>query len=227
MDEAERLMFEGWAKMPQFKRKVEQAKAVIKEALEIAPAYVAWSLGKDSTVLLHLVQKIKPDIPAISFDHPERELISNYAEVEKEYCDRFNANLVTVNLVGDHIPVKIRQAKLWQTYPVAFIGLRKEESKKRKLALCKYGKIHQYINGSWRVCPLADWQKNDVWSYIVLNNLPYLKAYDLGASRTTDHISKTSRRDYQTTRLEELRKIAPEYYQYLQEFFPETFYASN
>lgn len=227
MDGSERLMFEGWATLPQFKKKIEQAKTIIKEALAIAPAYVAISWGKDSIVLLHLVQQIQPDILAISFGHPERNLITNYAEVEQLYCNCFSPNLTTIEIAGDHIPNKVRQVKLWETYPVAFIGLRKEESSRRRLSLCKYGAIHQYQSRGWRVCPLSDWKENDVWAYIVSNNLPYLQSYDLGAKRTTDHVSKSSKRDYQASRLEEFKKIAPEYYQYLQINFPETFYAAN
>ncbi|MGL4882440.1 MAG: hypothetical protein ACRC8K_15475, partial [Waterburya sp.] len=81
MDEAERLMLEGWAKLPRFNRKIEQANAIIRNGLEIGASYVAVSWGKDSTVLMHLSQQIQANIPVISFGHPERELISNYAEV--------------------------------------------------------------------------------------------------------------------------------------------------
>lgn len=227
MDEADRLMFLGWSKTQNFKKKVEQAKQVISDALAIAPAYVACSWGKDSIVLTHLCQQIQSDIPVISFGHPERNFISNYAEIEQAYCDRFAPKLITIQIDGDHVPVKVRQAKLWETYPVALLGLRKEESSKRRFALNRYGKIHQYKGRGWRACPLSDWKENDVWSYIVSYSLPYLKAYDLGAKRTTDHVSKTSRQDYQASRLEEFRRLSPKYYQYLQEHFPEVFYATN
>ncbi|MFM7373139.1 MAG: hypothetical protein ACKO2Z_36235, partial [Sphaerospermopsis kisseleviana] len=60
-------MFEGWAKLPQFKKKVDQTKSIIKQALAIAPAYVAVSWGKDSVVMLHLCQQIKPDIIAVNY----------------------------------------------------------------------------------------------------------------------------------------------------------------
>lgn len=227
MDKQERLSFEGCAKLPSFQRKVEQSKEIIREALAIGPAYVAVSWGKDSIVMLHLCQQIDPGIHAISFGHPERELISNYQETERTYCDRFPTQLTTISMDGDHVPAKIAKARLWEQYSIAFVGLRKEESAKRKIALCKHGPNYQYKAGHWRSCPLLNWKTIDVWAYVVANNLPYLKAYDLGADRTTDHVSKSSKRDYQATRLEEFRLIAPEYYQYLQTHFPETFYAAN
>lgn len=225
MDENERIALEGWAKLPCFKRKVEQAQEIIRQGLAIAPGYVACSWGKDSIVLMHLAQQIKPDIPVISFGHSDRELISNYAETEKTYCDQFFPNLETINIAGDHVPLKVKRAKLWERYPVAFIGLRKEESARRRYILCRYTAIYQYRSKNWRVCPLSDWLKTDIWSYIVQHKLPYLKLYDAGAERTTDHVSKTSKFQYQAERLETFRKIAPEYYQYLKEVYPEMFYA--
>lgn len=225
MGEQEKLIFQRWAKMPKFQEKVRQAKQVIKEAIALGNSYVAWSLGKDSSVLLHLAQSQKPDIPAISFTHPEREMISNYAETQARYCDRNPTNLIEIAIDGDHIPNKIASAKLWEKYPVAFVGLRKEESKKRRLALIKNGEIYQTKNRGWRVCPLANWQEIDIWAYTIEFDIPYLAAYDLGAKRTTDHVSKNCRHAYQSERLEEFRILAPNYYQYLKDNFPETFYA--
>ena len=227
MLEEERLMFEGWAKLPQFKKKVEKSTQVIKESLNIGDAYVACSWGKDSVVLTHICQQVKQDISVISFGHPERIMISNYEEVERIYCEQFAPNLTTVMIEGDHVPLKVNKARLWGIYPVAFIGLRKEESVKRRQSLCKNGLIYQTKSHGWRACPLADWHTNDVWAYTVNHKLPYLKAYDLGALRTTDHVSKSLRKDYQSTRIEELRKTAPQYYQYLQNQYPEMFYATN
>ncbi|KKL78429.1 hypothetical protein LCGC14_2024930 [marine sediment metagenome] len=45
--------------------KVDMATALIKEALAIGPASLAWSGGKDSTVLLDLVRQLAPDIPVV------------------------------------------------------------------------------------------------------------------------------------------------------------------
>ena len=231
MDEADRLMFEGWATLPQFKRKVEQARSTIREGLSIAPAYVSVSWGKDSTVLLHLCQQEMPDIPVISFGHPERELIDNYAEVEKAYLDRYSPKLTTIEIVGDHVPAKVQQSKLWQQYSVAFVGLRKEESKKRSIALSKYGLMHQFQtggrSGSWRVCPLGWWNWKDVWAYTVIHALPYLKSYDRtpkDRGRTTDHFTKSADKTWQRRRLEEFATINPTYYHHLRSEFPEMFF---
>lgn len=223
MEKERYLMLKGWATLPTFKLKLEKALALIREALEIAPAYVSWSIGKDSTVLLHLVQSISPNIPAFYFTHLERDLIDNYSETEERYCKLMSTNLITMEVKGDHVPQKVIKSQLWQQYPVSFVGLRKEESKNRCRTLKQHGYIYKYKEKGWRICPLADWRENDIWAYIVLHNLPYLKSYDLGANRTTEHVSKSTKKQYQVTRLNEYKKIAPDYYQHLKENYPEMF----
>jgi 3'-phosphoadenosine 5'-phosphosulfate sulfotransferase (PAPS reductase)/FAD synthetase len=230
MDLLEREAFSVYAQLPKFKRKVNQALVVIREALKIGPAYVAVSWGKDSVVMLHLCQQVQPDILAISFSHPERSMISNYEEVIDQYRQRFGLNLKDIALAGDHVPAKVEQAKLWDTWPVGFIGLRKEECDRRSMALIKYGLLHQYQSGSrstsWRCCPVGWFGWRDIWAYICANNLPYLSIYDQlsrDRGRTTDHLSKTMDKAWQQRRFEEIKLVAPEYAKYLQENHAENF----
>lgn len=215
-----------WAQLPQFKRKVKKAKEVIAEALAIAPAYVGVSWGKDSTVLLHLAQQLQPDIKAISFTHPERDVISNYSEVVACYCGRFSTNLEDINIDGDHVPAKVVQSRLWERYPMALVGVRKEESKGRAISGSKYGLTHQYKTGSWRCHPLLYWGWKDVWAYLISNDLPYLKWYEsqsIERGRTTDHLSKTVDKSWQVRRLESFAISNPEYYNWLKQNHKELF----
>lgn len=187
MDDDERLMFEGWATLPAFKKKVEQAKVVIKEALNIAPAYVAVSWGKDSVVMLHLCQQIKPDIIAVNYGSSEQDIVDSYSQVINDYLQRFPTNYK--ELIGlpewanepDTVQDRCNQI-LEGKYNLAFVGLRAEESKNRKRSIAQNGLIHEYksgrYKGHYRVCPLGWWTWRDVWAYTVVNNLPYLDSYD-------------------------------------------------
>jgi phosphoadenosine phosphosulfate reductase len=230
MDAREREAFLAYSTLPQFKGKVECSLDVIREALAIGEAYVAVSWGKDSVVMLHLCQQVQPDILAISFTHPERSMIANYAEVIDQYRQRFGLNLQDIALHGDHVPTKVEQAKLWDAWPVGFIGLRKEECDRRSIALLKYGLLHQYQSGnranSWRCCPVGWFGWRDIWAYICANNLPYLSIYDQiprDRGRTTDHLSKTMGKAWQQRRFEEIKLVAPEYASYLRREHAESF----
>lgn len=216
MDEAERLMFEGWAMLPQFKKKVEQAKQIIKDALEIAPTYVACSWGKDSLVLSHLALLVSPAIPIIHIGECHQDTLDNYTEVEFDFLHRFPCNYSRFDL-------GLKNAKLTfesiskELPPVAFIGLRKEESRFRKLSLLCKGVIYQYQSGNYRVCPLAFWDWKDIWGYIVLHNLKYLNSYDSqynqpkNLSRTAVHIGRGRGSGF--GRFERLRRMNPGYYE--------------
>jgi len=238
MDEAERLMFEGWATLPQFKRKVDQARSTIREGLAIAPAYVAVSWGKDSTVLLHLCQQEMPGIQAINIGDSLEDLQDNYSEVIKNYCDRFHPNyrqiLYDESTDGGFFDI-VRQ--LQSQHPMTFMGCRAQENKHRKIVIKKYGLTHQYQSGKqqgkWRCFPLGWWDWRDVWAYTVVNDLRYLQSYDHPAagdkskSRTAVvHNFDLHRGGHQEPvvaqgGMAKLRAIAPEYFAMYADLYPE------
>lgn len=218
MELEEKLMFEGWATLPQFKKKVDQAKLIIKEALQIAPAYVAVSWGKDSVVLAHLAISIT-NIPLIHVSSDERDLIDNYSEVESSFLLKFGCNYRKYNLKLKNASETFNQ--LSASLPnVALIGVRAEESSKRRIAIRKNGLIYNYKNtNKYRVFPLSWWSWKDIWSYIVVNDLPYLRSYDhhlnngKDLSRTSVHIGR--RRGEEFGRFERLKAMNMSYYNLL------------
>lgn len=215
MDEAERLMFLGWAKMPQFRRKVEQAKSTIKDTLAIAPAYVACSWGKDSLVLADIMATMVAESLVCHVTGPKAELLNNYDEVSFVFCQRHPSVKYQV-LGGDGCPSwEVFAAHSHELPPMALLGLRAEEATYRRVSICKYGLIHQYKSGLWRACPLAWWSWKDVWAYIVAHDLTYLASYDhpgeesRALSRTS---SITTLRGEQFGRMERMKRVSPEYY---------------
>lgn len=59
------------------------------------------------------------------------------------------------------------------------IGMRKDESKRRKAVLNKRGQIYATkTRGSMTCCPLANMTDDDIWAYIFANGMEYLSIYD-------------------------------------------------
>lgn len=214
MDDAERMMFLAWSRRPQFRAKVDQALATIAEALAIAPAYVACSWGKDSLVAADIAATLTPDILVAHVTGPNAEMLNNYSEVAAAFQQMYPQVKYQV-LGGDGRP----SWDVFGTTPglpnMALLGLRAEEATYRRISLKKYGMIHQYKSGAWRCCPLAWWSWKDVWAYIVSRDLAYLNSYDhpqeesRSLSRTS---SVTTRRGEQFGRMERLKRVSPEYY---------------
>lgn len=222
MDERERLAFLGWASTPKFKAKVNRAIAVIEKALAIAPAYVACSWGKDSVVLLHLCQRVKKDIPIIYWPTPYQDLIDNFSEVRDSYLERYQSSYreMPYQETKKNTRQQSIESGLSQLYPLVFIGLRADESINRKRTL-KKGLIRQYKSGTYRACPIGFWNYQDIWAYIIQQNLPYLSGYDKiekgsPKSRSTSHISKSNNMSYQVERWEYLKKHSPEFVKFIE-----------
>ena len=172
--------------------RIEQAKRVITEWLSHCDKpYVAFSGGKDSSVMLHLVRQIAPEIEAVYCD-------DQYAFAETTSLLNITANLrkianttahtewftawdderpgSDIEYLGDNHPLWAHRLG----YDGACIGLRAEENSYRKIALKKYGMLH-YVNSKqlWQCYPLAWWTLDDIWAYIHVNEVPYNKAYDV------------------------------------------------
>jgi 3'-phosphoadenosine 5'-phosphosulfate sulfotransferase (PAPS reductase)/FAD synthetase len=84
MRSEDRERFLLWSRLGLHRRRVARAEAIVREALErMKNPYVAWSTGKDSTVVLDLVRRFKPDVPVVYLDahcgyHYTYEMIDEY-----------------------------------------------------------------------------------------------------------------------------------------------------
>jgi len=184
-----RKAFLAWAQTPEHHQAVATAKAQIAQALaESAKPLVSFSGGKDSTAMLHLVLQQKPDVTVWHWDYGpafvprdvQAEILQlarrlGVANLRTDTSDIYwrewrNAKNVFYRVYFGFVARRLLQ----EGYDCVFVGIRAEESLKRK---------HRIRSGKWlnpmrEVWPLATWRWLDVWAYLVSNAVPYLSLYD-------------------------------------------------
>jgi len=177
---------------------VEQAHRRIAYWLtKVKKPYIAFSTGKDSTCILHLVREQTSDVLAVYFDadcaYPESKKM--LARMENVLCFAADEPLLTTferfggfdgGLVLEREtmrttvwgPVK-RLVEHYGFDGVAY-GLRAEENPGTRGKLARYrGSVFQYKrDGLWACQPIYDWEYNDVWAFIVSSGLEYCGVYD-------------------------------------------------
>jgi len=182
--------FKLHAQTPEHRERLREAQLIIKEALaRFKKPYVAYSGGKDSTCLLHLVLKFKPDITVLHWDYGpylmprelEHEILENARKIgarniRVETSPKYlKLKRSAVNVLGSDFLGKLLPRLAAEGFDAAFIALRAEEAVKRRLRVrepFRRGKA-----GLWEVYPLRSWTWMDVWSYIYTNSLPILSYY--------------------------------------------------
>ena len=193
MNEEWREFFLRWSETDIHQQRVAEARRVIQRALSrFKKPYIAFSGGKDSTALLHLVLSFDRMITVLHwwpgpFFYPEpleKEVIEIAkacgaidlrVETSEEYViyGRQAHNVKGRHYLGGVIPRMVKE----EGYDLAFIGLRAEEAAKRKARtkdFFEWDRTREITN----CFPIARWSWKDVWAYIVSNNIPYLSYYD-------------------------------------------------
>jgi len=191
MDDRWRKTFLLWSKKREHEQLVEKTSASMRSIIEKYRCVVAYSGGKDSTVMLHLALQIDPDIQVFHWDQGPQLMPRDVTEEILANARALGAkNLIVETWKGSDAedmrvnPEKWRAAHMihylvlnrirrQQGWDFQFVGLRKEEGCKRS-AVCKHPRRGETY-------PLADWSYLDVWAYIVSHGLPYPRAYDLYA----------------------------------------------
>lgn len=197
MNEALRLRFNLHARLHSYQWRVENAKRRIADWLDrVSHPYVAFSTGKDSTVTLHLVRSFAPDVPAVYFDadcsfpestetlrQTENVIVFPALEPLLDTFERFGGFDGGAALERETMRTTVwepieRLVAQYHFDGVAY-GLRAEESQGRAMHAKFRGAVFQYKrDGLWGCQPIHDWMYDDVWAYIVSNDIPYCGVYD-------------------------------------------------
>lgn len=188
--------FRAHAQLSGYRRKLGALRQTV-EALDQATTYVSFSAGKDSAVISHACHAAHHGIPILMIDpgcpthwlEHERErwvayAVSNgwnitlypwdkwerrrEADTEQQYRDHIHGSMfsaIEARARADGLTCKV-------------MGLRAAESRQRAMLVATRGDAYDYKDGTRAVLPLAHWSVNDVWAYIVTNDLPWLDIYD-------------------------------------------------
>jgi len=180
------------------KEKIAKSKKVIREASKRFPKEklaIAWTGGKDSTVMLHLIKDTFGKVPfPVVFNDSTMEFPEVYEFIDK-LTQKWNLNLVRVLHLKKELaefhrtrdPEKrkelprlmkisaINSAIKKYSLKAFMVGIRWDERDSR--AEEKYfspRKTHDQVH------PLLHFQEKDIWVYIKKKKVPYLSLYDKG-----------------------------------------------
>jgi phosphoadenosine phosphosulfate reductase len=180
-----------------YKARLDSARRIVSGALVASRnGYIALSGGKDSTVVMELVRRQAPELPCVFSDDEWNfpETMEYIGRVSN--CTRIAATVKHAEWFTswEHGPEGIPDNTIWvdapknnglQTYAkergydLVYLGLRQEESAARKMHLRTMGPLFRaQSDQTWHCNPIHDWTWQDVWAYIVSNNLDYNRAYD-------------------------------------------------
>jgi phosphoadenosine phosphosulfate reductase len=176
----------------------EQVLDNVLSAQESARVCLTSSFQAEDMVVLHLLRKRIPDVPVLFLDTGY-----HFAQTY-EYRDRlakeWSLHLVNVLPTRSAAQQESELGVLYQTDPtrccqlrkveplleslepfdVWFTGLRREQSPSRKNL--KKVELHRLPAGKtlWKVSLLADWNWEQVWTYMTANGISHLPQYDEG-----------------------------------------------
>lgn len=184
-----------------FRRRVEKSKNIISDYISLGvKSYGSISGGKDSTVIMHLINEVDNTIPFVS----EKDDMDFPGELEYMYLlqKQYNLSLTILtppvklwdiimnhdftedihskgtNFSDKYFYGLLKQHQNENNYKGVFLGLRAGESKGRLWNVKTNGSI--YYNQEWKqlVCqPLAEWTAKDVFAYLFSNDIPILDVY--------------------------------------------------
>lgn len=182
-----------------YQKKVGFAKNCVAHALEYTECDkwgLSLSFGKDSIALYFLLcEMLNTDVQSVFLASSESYALHNFATVMMQ-LDVKNLHIIQTDHAetneGDWVAARkeghndIQLIDKWfgdNGFVGTFIGLRKEESKRRRMVLGSkvYGRdnfyLHKMKDGIYHSCPLSEWTLEDVGAWLFQHNAPLLDDY--------------------------------------------------
>jgi phosphoadenosine phosphosulfate reductase len=177
------------------------ATAVLRQAaVDFAPAALASSFGAEDMVLIDLISKAALPISVFTLDtgrlpDETQALIDRVRSVYNIGVDIYFPDLTAIEpFVREHginafyrsTSLRERCCQIRKTEPLSralagkrawITGLRREQSiTRRDVAIEEFDAVHALTKFN----PLADWTRDDVWSYMKMHRVPYNALHDRG-----------------------------------------------
>ena len=153
------------------------------------------SWQKQSSALVHLVSELGLGIDVIELD--THLFFKETYETREALVARYGLNLIRPEIITVAEQHNQEGPNLWESdpdrcchirkvepliqalepYDAWVSGIRRDQSPSRASAR-KVERSERY--GVWKIQPLADWNEDRVWSYIVANDIPYNPLHDAG-----------------------------------------------
>jgi phosphoadenosine phosphosulfate reductase len=165
---------------------------------------VAFSGGKDSTVVLDMVRKVDADIPAVFCDtgveYKETyqyvktvdnvitvkgkktfwECVEKYGLPKQKGSGTSRGNFCCYHLKEAPMKRFVKDEKI----DLIFTGMTMAESWHRHMRYTDLGDYHFVKSWNvWKFHPILTWKEKEVWDYINSNNIPHNQAYHHGHDR--------------------------------------------
>jgi len=227
--------------MRPFEEKLRRAEKLIRMYCGLIPkgGFVSCSFGKDSTVVLYLVRKVRPDIPVV-FNNTLCQFRETY-ELRDRLKKEWNLNLIETKPLNGWTFFKIaeqfglddgkkyrdgccdrlkdgptRQVIRQYGFKYNFTGVTAIESRTRMWRICQGG-THYYSrkDGVLRIHPIAYWTPGEVWRFINRVQIPVNEAYKKYGIDRVGCVPCTSHKGWR----EQLAKVNPKMYKLIQERF--------
>ena len=153
------------------------------------------SWQKQSSVLVHMVSELGLDLDVVELD--TQLFFKETYETRERLVKRYGLNLIRPHVLTIAEQHKVEGPNLWESnpdrcchirkveplietlvpYDAWVSGIRRDQSPSRATAR-KVERSERY--GVWKIQPLADWSEEDVWAYIMANDIPYNPLHDEG-----------------------------------------------